>query len=212
MDWNFDANAVAPRQGVGAHPVGNKFPFRITNVEVAGTKDNSGGMLVVELTSDAGSIKNRYNIWNSNDTARKIAGERLSALCHAVGRFKIGAQQGKELIGGQGLMDIGFQKGEEPSAEKPAGGYVELKTVYTSAGLEPGTAQQPAAAATQQQQQTTGFVAAAPANPPPAPQQAAQSWGQQPAPAAQPQQQPPANGGGWNAGGSAPTETPPWNS
>jgi hypothetical protein len=200
--WNFNANEITPRQGGGAHPVGNKFPFRITNVEVTPTKDNSGGMLVVELTSDTGSIKNRYNLWNANDTARKIAQEQLSALCHAVGIFQIGPRQGQELVGGRGLMDIGFQKGSEPSAEKPEGGYVELKKVYTAAGLEPGQAGGAPAAATQQAPQAAQQAPAA---------ASAQQWGNAPA-AEQPAQQP-AQQAGWNAaGGAVPAASPPWGS
>lgn len=139
FDGDFDATQVAPKQGGGAHPVGNKYPFKITSTKVTPTKDNSGGMFEVEFTSPSGSIIERYNLWNSNEQTRNIAKQELSALCHATGIFKLNFRDdGKALLNGQGLMDIGFQKGHEPSTEKPEGGYVELKKVYDVNGNEPG--------------------------------------------------------------------------
>lgn len=206
IDAVFDANSVAPRQGGGAHPVGNKFPFRITDTSVVPTKDQKGGMFAVELTSDAGSITHRYNLWNESETARKIANEQLSALCHAVGIFKVDFKNdGAALRGATGLMDIGFQKGHEPSAEKPEGGYVELKKVYDRNGNEPGKAP----AQPQQQGAQTGYTPqtgfAAQSNPQQqtaAPQANAGGW--------QPQQtaQPANNAGGWQQGATG--EKPPW--
>lgn len=196
MDWTFDARTVQPQQGGGAHPVGNKFPFTITSVEVKPTKENNGGMLDVELTSPAGSITMHYNLWNESDKAREIAQKQLSALCHVTGIFVIGPRQGQELLGGKGLMDIGFQKGHEPTAEKPAGGYVELKKVYDMAGNEPGKA--PA----QTVQQNAGATAAST-------NAVAGQWNasaqQQ---AVQPQQTIQQNAGGWSQGQA--TTTAPW--
>ena len=65
---------------------------------------------------------------------------------------------GAALRGGVGLMDIGFQKGQEPSAEKPEGGYVEVKKIYDKNGNDPtqgGSGQQAQGNSgfTQQQQQ-----------------------------------------------------------
>lgn len=147
LDAVFNANEVAPKQGGGAHPVGNKWPFTITGTKVSGTKDNSGGMFEVEFTSNVGSITERYNLWNASEQARNIAKQELSALCHATGIFMLDFKNdGAALRGAKGLMDVGFQKGHEPSPEKPEGGYVELKKVYDLQGNEPGkgaTAQSP---------------------------------------------------------------------
>ena len=188
-DAVFDANQVAPQQGGGRHPPGNKFPFEITSTIVKPTKDNKGGMFEVEFTSPAGSIKNNYNLWNENETARKIAQQELSALCHAVGRFQIDFKNdGAALRGGRGLMDIGFQKGHEPSAEKPEGGYVEVKKVYDAAGNEPGKANV-------QQQPQTG-------------QASSGQWGGQQTPQQQnPQQQQPQQQG-WTGGGQTAQGSP----
>lgn len=230
VDADFDATQVAPKQGGGAHPVGNKFPFTITNTKTKGTKDNSGGIFEVEFTSPAGSILENYNLWNQSEAARNIAKQELSALCHATGIFKINFRdEGKALIGGKGLMDIGFQKGHEPSAEKPEGGYVEIKKVYDVSGNEPGKAP------VNQQSQQQSYGQGQPNNQAPQgtgqqQQQAPQNnnsggWGgqQQQAPQqSQPQQQgwggPPQNqppaqntGGGWQqqSGGNVP-QTAPW--
>jgi hypothetical protein len=190
MDWTFDARTVQPQQGGGAHPVGNKFPFTITNVEVKPTKENTGGMLNVELTSPAGSVINRYNLWNENDKAREIAQKELSALCHVTGIFVIGPRQGQELLGGKGLMDVGFQRGHEPTAEKPAGGYVEVKKVYDMAGNEPGKAVQQVQQQANPQQNAHNAVAG--------------QWNA----GAQQNTQPQQNAGGWSQGQAA--TTAPW--
>lgn len=195
--WTFDATKVEPKQVGGAHPVGNKFPFTITDVNVVETSAKDGGMLMVEFTSPAGSIRNNYNLWNKSAQAVEVAQKQLSALCHAVGVFQIGTNQGKELIGAKGLMDINFQKGQEPSAEKPEGGYVELKKVYDINGNEPGKA--PA-----QGQVSSGFAPQAQGQPP---QAQAGAWNT--APAQAPQQPPPNQQ--WNAApqqGSNPAPAP----
>ena len=88
MTGNFDANQVAPRQLGENHPVG-KFPFHITNTELAETKDKTGGMFVVTFNTPSGNAVMRYNIWNQSEKAKEIAHGQLSALCHATGIFKL---------------------------------------------------------------------------------------------------------------------------
>lgn len=206
---SFDASQFAPNQGGQAHPVG-KFPFTISHTACESYKDQSGGMFVVTFTSPSGEIKSRYNLWHTQgENAAKtveIAHGKLSALCHATGVFKLDWQnEGAALRGARGMMEIGYQKGEEPTAEKPAGGYVEVKKVFDVNGTEPGKGPAPAAQPMQQ-----------------APQQQANPWPNQPAqPASQqaPMQQQP-NGGwqppgqqqanpqGWTQG--AASSQPPW--
>jgi hypothetical protein len=153
FDAVFDARSVEPRQGGGKHQVGNKWPGTITGTRVDETKDKKGGMFVVTLTSAGGSIDTRYNLWNDSEQARNIAKQQLSALCHAIGIFQLNFKvDAAEIRGAKLLYDVGFQAGQEPSAENPAGGYVELKKVYDLQGNDTwnngGT----------QQQQTSGFV------------------------------------------------------
>ena len=200
MSFVFDATQIEPRQSGGKHPPGNKFPFTVTHTEVKDTKDNTGRYFEVTYTSPAGSIKNNYNLWNTSDQAKNISIGQLSALCHATGIFKINfANEGKpgidvkELIGGKGLMDIGFQSGQEPSAEKTEGGYVEVKKIYDINGNEPGKAPQ-------QQAASNGFGQTAKQEEKPAIQQ---NWG---GPAKTEEK----TTGGWQPGANTATEKPPW--
>ena len=205
----FDATQHEPQQVGGKHPPGNKFPFVITATEVKDVKDGHGKKYYeVTFTSPAGSIRNNYNLWNDSEQARKISVGQLSALCHATGIFKINFKDpiavgvdGRELIGGKGLMDVGFQAGQEPSAEKPEGGYVEIKKIYDVNGNEPGKG--PATQQAQTTQQHTVQSGWAAPNKEAAP--ATANWGPgtnpNPAPA----------GGGWQPGaGSTIQEKPPW--
>jgi hypothetical protein len=197
----FDASQFQSSQAVALHPVGD-FEFQISNTEIKPTKDNSGGYFQVEFTSPQGSIIQRYNIWNNEPKAVEIAHGQLSALCHAVGVFRINWQtQGAELRGARGKMRVGYQKGEEPTADKPQGGYVELKKVMDINGNEPGRAPAPAAQPQAAPPNGGGWgQAAAPAN---QPQQGAQPW--QPGPSNQQTAQPHT---GWQQGTAAPN--PPW--
>lgn len=203
MPGSFNAQQYQPNQGMVGHPPANKVPFTITSTAIKENKDKDGGFFEVELTSPMGAQIARYGIWNKNPKAVEIAHGQLSALCYATGRYQINwADEGAALRGAQGLMDVGYQKGEEPTAEKPAGGYTELKRVYDMAGNEPGKAAP--------QQPQTIQPQPAPQAQPPMQQQPGGGWGQQTAPAAQPQQQAP-QGQVWQPGGAAPAgQAPPW--
>lgn len=138
--YNFDATNIAPQQGVGAHPAG-MFPFVITNTFGQDTKAKDGAMLCVVLTSNVGSITNRYNLFNASEAAMEIAKKELSALCHATGVYKLTIldsnnqllpydQWAREIRNARGVMEIG------PQANDPK--YMEVKKVYDQAGNEPG--------------------------------------------------------------------------
>lgn len=212
MQGSFNSNQFEPNQGGGAsHPPAQKVPFTITNTAIVENKAKDGGMFVVDLTSPLGTQIHRYNIWNKEPKAVEIAHGQLSALCRATGRYQIDwGNEGAALRGAQGLMDVGYQKGEEPTAEKPQGGYTELKRVYDLAGNDPAKPGQAAQAQPQQNQpqaQQNG--------PTPMVNQQGGSWGQQqsnPAQQApQPQQTAPQSGAwqpGGNAGGG--NTSPPW--
>jgi len=229
INGQFNANQYEPNQGGGAsHPPAQKVPFTITGTSIAENKARDGGMFVVELTSSLGTQIQRYNIWNKEPKAVEIAHGQLSALCRATGRYQIDwSNEGAALRGAQGLMDIGYQKGEEPTPEKPQGGYTELKRVYDLAGNDPS---KPGANQAQPQGQQGGFGGQQ--QPQPQTQQnqpqggptpmtnQGGSWNNQPqqqAPQGQPnvqQQQPnPAQAGGaWQPGGTGGgnAQSPPW--
>lgn len=191
---NFDATNIPPQQVAGKHPEGT-YPFQITNTSVVPTKANDGGIFQVEFTTPAGTIINRYNLFNKSQQAVDIAQKELSALCHATGVFKLTMQAdnllmcGHEMRGARGVIKVRKQPGNEE--------YMEIERVFDASGNEPGKAGAPAAP------QTT----LAPGN---------SGWGQPPAntaPAAAP-----ANAG-WSAGPSNPPAqvqpqgqgtAPPW--
>jgi hypothetical protein len=204
---SFDARQHQPKQLSSiTHPIG-KFPFQISNTICKPVKDNDKAwFLEVEFTSPVGIAFMRYNLENPSPQAVEIAHGQLSALCYATGVLHLNYQnQGAELKGALGIMEIGWQKGNEPTAEKPEGGYTEVKRVYDKNGNEPGKA--PAAAP----QTTQGNGAAwggqpqqQPASPPAQP-----AWSAtQAAPQQQPNQQAPQ---GWTQGPvQPPANQPPW--
>lgn len=208
VQWTFNANQYDPNQGFGIHPPALKVPFTITNTEIKETADKTGGYLSVEFTSPQGIIRNIYNIRNNSAKAVEIAYGQLSALCRAVNIYQIdGNNECAALRGGKGLMDVGYQKGEEPDPAFPdRKGYTELKRVYDVAGNDPSRPQ----AAQAQQPQTTGNAAPMTAQP-------GGGWGQPNQPPQQqqnpnPAQQPPNQAGGaWQPGGTGQANAaPPW--
>ena len=191
LQGGFDANAHNPKQVGEGHPPG-KFPFQILNTEIVPTKDGTGGMFVVTFQTPAGEIPFRYNIWNASEKAVAIAQGQLSALCHATGIFRVEwTNDGAALRGGRGQIEVGYQKGQEPSAENPGGGYTEVKKVYDAQGNEPGKA--------------------------PAPPQTAGNGGWQQGPQTQqvqqqpdPKPEPPTPQGGWGSQQTTQQATAPW--
>lgn len=215
MPYNavFDANQFEPNQGFGKHPVGNKFDFEITKTEVKPTAAGDGGLFEVEFTTSSGVITHRYNLFNKSAKAVEIAHGQFSALCRAVGRYQVDFNNdGAVLRGARGKLDVGYQKGEEPTAEKPDGGYVEVKRVYDVHGNEPGKA---APQQAQPQQAQPNALPNAFQNQPqsqPMTQQPGGGWGQPQAQPNQPQPNGHANGSGaWQPGqnGQA-AASPPW--
>jgi hypothetical protein len=205
MQGSFNANQFEPNQGMSGHPPASKIPFAITATAIVENKSKDGGFFQVTLTSQLGDQIQRYNIWNKEPKAVEIAHGQLSALCRATNIYQIDwGNEGAALRGGKGLMDVGYQKGEEPTAEKPNGGYTELKKVYDLAGNVPGG---PIA---QQQPQTQQ------GGPTPLQQQPnGGGWGQTPQNQPNPNPAPSNQGqGAWQpgAGGAAPSANPPWGS
>lgn len=208
----FDATQVDPTQGMGQLPVG-RHPVVIIGSEIRPNKDNTGGMLVLELGIIDGPHKGttgpyRLNLYNNSQKAAEIAHKQLSAICHVTGVFKVddSAQ----------LHNIPFmvEVGEQPKSDSnPDGKYTEIKKVFDRNGNEPGkapapTAQQPAQApqppAAPQAPAQPQWGAQQPAAQPQAP---AAAWGQ-PAPAAQQPAAPAATGWAQNQSGAA--TAPPW--
>jgi hypothetical protein len=138
IGWDFDATQHAPRQALGAHPVG-KFPFRITAIEGKPSKagDNSNSYIGITFTTPAGTIIKRYNVWNSNQQAVDIAHGELSALSYATGRLRWSLRdEGRALLGGEGMIEVAPQI-DKGSGQPNAMGYVEVKKVFDIHGNDP---------------------------------------------------------------------------
>lgn len=145
---NFDASQVQPQYSIGSnHPVG-LFDAMISNTSLKPVKDKpQNGMFVIEYTTPAGKIEDRFNLWNDNPQAVDISQKQLSAVCHATGIFRIASfkqNQGAELRNARLKIEVGYQKGQEPTSTNPTGGYTEVKKVFDAQGNEPGKGPSPA--------------------------------------------------------------------
>lgn len=145
MNYEFDASQYTPNQGGGAiHPVG-RFPFLILKTEIVGNQAGNGGYLTVTYKTPEGEIADRFNLWHENPVTVRIAHEQLSALCHAVGIFKVSmSNEGAALLNAQGMIEVVKQGGDNPK------GYTQVAKRLDRNGNEPG--QQGGNNAGQQQQ------------------------------------------------------------
>jgi hypothetical protein len=236
--FTFNAQQYQPRYGGGGEqlPPGEKYKGVIVNIEPINTTDQSGnvkgGYLALTLTPIEGPLAgqkhiDRLNLHHTNPKTVEIANEQMSAYCHVLGVYNV--QDTAQLLNIPFLFDIGWQKGQEPSQERPNGGYTEVKALYdingnapgkAGAGAQPQPQQQPQAAPPPAQQPPAQVAPAAappaqwgqgqpqPGQPQAAPQAAppAQAgWGGAPAPAAAPQPQ--GQPQGWG-GGQPPAQQP----
>lgn len=192
VQGTFDARNFNPDQGQSAHPTG-KFRFQITGTEIKPNKDNNGGMLVIELTSDQGKAYERLNLWNQNAQAVDIAHRKLAAYCWCIGVFQLDFGNDAAALRGHWIMaDINKQKDSD---------YTQVGRVYDANGNEPGKAPANPAPAAAPPPAQGGWGGNAPQPPQPQP---SPGWGNPaPAPAAAPQQPPQA---GWGGNGAV---TPP---
>lgn len=220
----FNPMDYDPTQGGGSWPLG-KHPVMIESAEVKATQDNQSGYLQLNCKiidgPNAGHVgAYRLNLYNQSAKAAEIAHKQLSAICHVTQTFQLGhdGTQVSALFGKPFVVEVGYQKGEEPGPNNPdAKGYTEIKRVFDMGGNEPGkngSAQQ-APQGFGGQQANGGFGGGQQQQPQQQPQQTApqggqaggaQAWGGGGAPAGQgqPQQQPQGQqAGGWGGGQGA---------
>lgn len=175
--YAFNAAQFEPQFGGGGKslPPGKKYKGVIVDSRQEPTKDGRGGFLAMDIRVIEGSLINRemtlrLNLHNVNAQAVEIANKQLSALCHVTGKYVFQATE--ELHNIPFLFDVDWQKGNEPSQEKPEGGYTEITALYDVNGNKPG-AQAKGATVTQQ-------AAPPPEKPPADVAPASKPWSQQP--------------------------------
>lgn len=175
MQLNFNAFDYDPSQSGGiCFPLGD-YKVEITAAEPKVVKDNpSAGYLELSLTVTEGDLRgmvqrDRLNIFNPSEVAKRIANQRLSAYCFAINRPYV--QDTAQLIGGRCIITAGPQDGEQSK-------YSEVKVVKCLDGTMPT---RPA-----NQQQAAPAAAPPPAPAPAAAPASAPPWGSAPPPAAAP--------------------------
>lgn len=182
INYVFNAQNYVPDQGMPTHPEG-KFPAIISNTLIRPTKDGTGGMFVVEFTTQVGRIEMRYNLWNSSAQAVDIAHKQLSALCYVTGVFNVDMNnEGASLRNAQCMIEVAKQR-TNPE-------FNEVRRVLDRNGNEPGKtgAQQSQPGPAQQQPQAQPMQ-----------------------PIGQPQPQPQPQPAGWAGPGGAPQgNAPAW--
>ena len=201
----FDANQYDPTQSAGGMPIG-KHIVQIVGSEIMATKTDEGsGMLVLTLEIIDGPQKGikgpyRLNLYNANETAKRIAHQQLSAVCHVTGVYNV--------TNTQQLHGIPFMVDVQPQKNDPQ--YTDVKKVFDVNGNEPLKGGQPAQPAQLAAPTYNAPPSQAPKQQPQAPP--AQQQAQQPAwapPAAPPaQQQAPQGQPAWTPPAS-PAQAPP---
>lgn len=140
----FNANDFNPSNGgTASHPKGI-FLGTISNAEIMPNKNKDGGYYAVTFKSNVGEVINRYNLWNPTERTMEIAREQLSALCRAVNYFQLNfdANGGRDLIGAPVMFEVGAQRvpsdpNDKNSAKIESPNLVEVKKVFSSAGIDP---------------------------------------------------------------------------
>lgn len=201
----FNPMQFDPSQGAGSLPIG-RHPVVIESSEVKANKSQDGGYLqfnlrIIDGLQQGASGAYRLNLYSSNVQAVEIANRQLSAVCHVVGRFQLGASGVDVSV----LHNIPFII--EVGSQKNDAAYTEVKKVFDINGNEPNRAgnvqsqqAQAAPSAPQAQAQPAQWASA-----PQTPAQPAPStpvWGQQQQPAQAAANPAPAQAG-WTPGASA---------
>ncbi len=146
----FNPLQFDPTQSAGQLPIG-KHPVIIESDEVKANSKNDGGFLqlnlrVIEGPNAGATGPYRLNLYNNSQQAVEIAHKQLSAICHVVKVFQLGASGNDTSV----LHNIPFIVEVGPQKADPQ--YTEIKKVYDIQGNEPGKGQQQTTAPAQVQQ------------------------------------------------------------
>lgn len=150
--YSFNASQYDPSYGGGLSqlPPCKKTKVIICGSEFKPTKGGTGGYLQLILRVVEGPLLNKegfdnLNLHNTNPKTVEIANGQLSAYCAVMGVPGFNATEALHNI--PFLVDVDWQKGHEPSAEKPEGGYTQVTALYDVNGHAAGKAVKGAAPA-----------------------------------------------------------------
>jgi len=198
--FTFNAQQFSPRYGgVNEQLPPGKYKGVLVNAEPVNTTDQAGnvkgGYLALTATPIEGPLSgqkhiDRLNLHHTNPKTVEIANEQMSAYCHVLGVYSIQATE--QLLNIPFLFEVNWQRGQEPSQERPNGGFTQITAIYDINGNAPGKAgsgppaqaQNPPPAQPPMQpppQQPAPAQPAPPAQPQPPAQPTPAGWGQPPA-------------------------------
>ena len=141
--FQFNAQMFEPQYGASLpqFPVGKKLKVIITGSELKETAKKDGGYLQLVMKCCEGPFAGKegfdnLNLSNPNPQTVAIAQKQLSAYCHVLGVFMV--NQTEQLHNIPFLIDVDWQKGNEPTQAKPEGGYTQIVAIYDLQGNKPG--------------------------------------------------------------------------
>lgn len=148
-DFNYDAGDYEPQHDFSPIPPGE---YRVVIVESEMRESRSGKgrylwlkMQVVEGEHDSRLLFDQLNIQHSNETAQRIARERLSSICHQIGVMK--PRDSGELHDKPFVVNVVIKRGDDGTDRNKVKNYA-AKTQHLSAGAgSTSTAGQPSVSA-----------------------------------------------------------------
>lgn len=145
--YQFNSQQYEPKYGggLGNFPPAKKMKVIIFESELKNTAKGDGGYLQFLLRCVEGPLAgsegfDNLNLHNQNAQTVKIANNQLSAYCHVLGVYQF--NDTAQLHNIPFLIDVDWQKGQEPSQAKPEGGYTQVTALYDANGNPPGKAGQ----------------------------------------------------------------------
>jgi hypothetical protein len=138
MKLQFDANKVAPLQGLGPVPA-DTYTAAVVSCVQRENKDTEGWHLATVLEITEGAYANRklfhnINIGNASADSREIANGQLSAICHATGVLGGEELDTDDFRGIPMKVDVGLTVQEGFGKSNRVNGYSALSAEASEAG------------------------------------------------------------------------------
>lgn len=137
MLFQFDATTVAPDTGAVAPIPAGVYLAQVVESSVAALKSGNGTGLtvvwqVIEGPSKGRKVWQSFNVKHNSAEAQRIGQAQFSALCHAVGRVRIGDTA--ELHGVPCRIKVAIRKDDQYGDKN------EVKGVESAIGSQPAQA------------------------------------------------------------------------